>query len=73
MQGFEEQVLADLAVLKSQMASLMGNGQPGRLRELEGRVLEHERMLQRAIGIGSGLGALFAIAQVVIDVIQFRG
>ncbi len=36
--GFEGQVLADLSVLKSQMESLMGIGQPGRLTQIEARV-----------------------------------
>lgn len=66
MTDFEIQVLADLAVLKSQMASLLGNGQPGRLRELEARVDEHEASLQRAKGMGAIGGALLTIANLLI-------
>ena len=53
MDGFERQVLADLATLKAHMASLLGNGQPGRLQKIEARVEEHEGLLQRAIGVGA--------------------
>ena len=38
MSTFEAQVLADLRVMKRQMASLMGDCQPGRLILLEERV-----------------------------------
>ena len=38
MTDFEGQVLQQLSVLKMQMEQLLGNGQPGRLRELELRV-----------------------------------
>ena len=38
MTDFEKQVLADLAALKTEMHLLLGNGQPGRLREVEQRV-----------------------------------
>ena len=47
MTEFEGQVLADLSVLKSQMESLMGIGQPGRLTQIEARVELHERTMQR--------------------------
>ena len=50
MNDFETAVLTDLslvksemAVLKNQMASLMGAGQPGRLYALEKRLDQHER------------------------------
>ena len=48
---FEEQVLSDLATLKSEMKMLLGNGQPGRLRQLEQRVEKHESLVQRVSGI----------------------
>ena len=47
MSTFEAQVLADLSVVKSQMASLLGDGQPGRLSLLEERVERHELSVQR--------------------------
>ncbi len=43
MNEFEAQVLSDLSVLKSQMAGLMGDGNGGRLAELERRMDRHEQ------------------------------
>ena len=45
MSTFEAQVLADLSVVKSQMASLLGDGQPGRLSLLE----EHDQAIEDRI------------------------
>jgi hypothetical protein len=53
MTDFERNVLSDLAALKMQMLALVGNGQPGRLHELEARVNKHEALVQRAIGVGA--------------------
>ena len=50
MDDFEVTVLSDLAALKSQMASLIGLGQPGRLTMLEQRMEQHEVYLQRMKG-----------------------
>ena len=72
MTEFEKLVLADLATLKSEMKQLLGNGQPGRLRQLEQRVEEHERTLQRASGIGALLGVLLTIVHLAIDYLKFR-
>jgi hypothetical protein len=35
---FEQRVIADLAELKTDMKSLVGNGQPGRVTKLEAKV-----------------------------------
>ncbi|MGD0887943.1 MAG: hypothetical protein ABR889_01735 [Acidobacteriaceae bacterium] len=67
MTDFEGQVLADLCVLKSQMEQVMGIGQPGRLAQLEGRMQEHEKTVQRLKGIAGAFGALLTIAHVAID------
>jgi hypothetical protein len=47
MTDFEGQVLADLSVLKSQMKQVMGIGQIGRLGQLEDRMQDHEKAVQR--------------------------
>ena len=70
MNEFEQQVLADLAVLKSQMSSLMGNGQPGRLRELELRVERHEAVVQRVAGVGGILAVLLTMLHAAIDLFR---
>jgi hypothetical protein len=72
MTDFEQQVLADLAELKTQMRALVGNGQPGRLRELELRVDAHERYLQRAGGIGAALAVLITLAHFALDFLHWK-
>jgi hypothetical protein len=67
MTEFEGQILADLSVLKSQMKQLMGIGQPGRLVQLEERVEQHERSVQRIKGLVGAGGALLAIFHLAID------
>jgi hypothetical protein len=67
MTDFEGQVLADLSVLKSQMEQVMGIGQPGRLSQLEDRMLDHEKAVQRLKGMAGAFGALLTFAHVAID------
>ena len=67
MTEFEGQVLADLSVLKNQMASLIGVGQPGRLAQLEERVERHERSVQRMKGVMGAAGGLLTVLHVAID------
>jgi hypothetical protein len=63
MTTFEEQVLNDLATLTSEMKALLGNGQPGRLRQLEQRVDRHETLVQRLTGV-------WAVAAVVLTMLH---
>jgi hypothetical protein len=72
MCDFEAQVLADLAVLKSQMKEVVGNGQPGRLAQLESRLLDHEKTVQRLKGIAAAFGALLTVAHTAIDLLLPR-
>ena len=72
MTDFEGQVLSDLSVLKSQMKEILGNGQPGRLAQLEGRIFDHERTMQRMKGIAAVFGGLLPFAHVAIDLIVGR-
>ncbi|WP_158942072.1 hypothetical protein [Granulicella sp. S190] len=67
MTEFEGNVLADLSVLKSQMKQLMGVGQPGRLNQLEDRVAQHERSVQRMKGLLGAGGAVLAMLHLAID------
>jgi hypothetical protein len=69
MSDFEAQVLADLAVLKTQMKEVVGNGQPGRLAQLESRLLDHEKTMQRMKGIAAAFGALLTVAHAAIDLL----
>jgi hypothetical protein len=67
MTEFEGQVLADLSVLKSQVNSLLGVGQPGRLTQLEERVERHERSVQRVKGMVGAVGAVMTALHLAID------
>jgi hypothetical protein len=67
MTDFEGQVLADLSVLKSQMKEVVGNGQPGRLSTLEGRLHEHEKTVQRLKGMAGAFGGMLTFAHLAID------
>ncbi|HTV05160.1 MAG TPA: hypothetical protein VME86_07305 [Acidobacteriaceae bacterium] len=72
MTEFEAQVLADLSVLKNQMVTLLGNGNSGRIAQIEGRVDQHERSLQRAKGFIVAIGAIFTLIQCLIELISRR-
>ena len=70
MTDFESQCLADLSVLKSQMRGLIGIGQPGRLTQLEDRVEQHERSVQRMKGLLGAGGAVLAVFHLAIDYLR---
>lgn len=67
MYEFEAAVLADLGALKSQMAALIGQGQPGRLSALEKQLERHEVYLQRFKGFAGALFVLTAMVHIAID------
>lgn len=70
MDKFEVIVLSDLAALKSQMAALIGLGQPGRLTMLEQRLERHEVYLQRMKGLMGALFVLMTAAQIMVDYLK---
>lgn len=72
MTEFEAAVLADLAVLKSQMREIVGNGQPGRLAQLEARIQEHEKTVQRLRGLATAFGGVLTFAHLAIDLLIAR-
>jgi hypothetical protein len=67
MNEFEAQVLSDLSVLKTQMTSLTGDGNGGRVVELERRMDRHEQNWQRAKGFVAAVSALFAVVEVALE------
>ena len=67
MNEFEAQVLSDLSVLKSQMNGLVGDGNGGRLAELERRMERHEQNWQRAKGFAAAVSVLLAVMEVAIE------
>ncbi len=67
MNEFEAQVLSDLSVLKTQMIGLTGDGNGGRIGELERRMEHHEQNWQRAKGFAAALSVLFAVIEVAME------
>jgi hypothetical protein len=67
MNEFEAQVLSDLSVLKTQMSGLMGDGNGGRLAELEQRMDRHEQNWQRAKGFVAAMSVLLAVIEVAFE------
>lgn len=67
MNEFEAQVLSDLSVLKAQMIALAGDGNGGRIAELERRMDRHEQNWQRAKGFLAAVSVLFAVIEVAIE------
>ena len=56
MSDFEQKVLSDLAEVKAHMRWLVGNGNEGKVQELQERVDRHEAFLQRFTGNRHGGG-----------------
>lgn len=67
MNEFEAQVLSDLSVLKTQMPGLTGDGNGGRIAELERRMECHEQNWQRAKGFLAAVSVLLAILEVAVE------
>ncbi|HVJ05406.1 MAG TPA: hypothetical protein VM578_07025 [Candidatus Saccharimonadales bacterium] len=67
MTNFEERVLRDLGELKTHMRWIVGNGNEGKIQELEMRIQKHESTLQRAAGIGVAAGVLLTIVRITLD------
>ncbi|HWR34721.1 MAG TPA: hypothetical protein VN622_02485 [Clostridia bacterium] len=70
MNSFEERVLSDLAELKAHMRWVLGNGNEGKIQELEIRVQKHDSYLQRAGGIGVAVGALMTLIHFAFDYLR---
>ena len=64
---FEAQVLSDLNVLKSQMCALMGDGNGGRIAEIERRMEEHEQNWERAKGFLAAFSVLLTVVEVAVQ------
>lgn len=67
MNEFEAQVLSDLSVLKIQMSGLVGDGNGGRLAQLERRMARHEQNWQRAKGFAAAMSVLLAVVEVAFE------
>lgn len=67
MNEFEVQVLSDLNVLKTQMSGLMGDGNGGRIADLEHRMECHEQNWQRAKGFLAAFSVVLAAVEVAVE------
>ncbi|MGA9667966.1 MAG: hypothetical protein WBQ94_02090 [Terracidiphilus sp.] len=67
MNEFEAQVLSDLSVLKTQMTNLTGDGNGGRIAEIERRMDRHEQNWQRAKGFLAAVSVVLAVIEVAVD------
>jgi hypothetical protein len=67
MNEFEAQVLSDLSVLKTQMTNLTGDGNGGRVAELERRLERHEQNWQRTKGFLAAMSVVFAVIEVAVQ------
>jgi hypothetical protein len=67
MNEFEAQALSDLSVLKSQMNGLMGDGNGGRIADLEHRMEAHEQNWERAKGFLAAFSILLTVAEVAVQ------
>lgn len=67
MNEFEAQVLSDLCVLKTQMTGLVGDGNSGRIMDLERRIERHEINLQRAKGFMAAVSVVLAVIEVAVE------
>jgi hypothetical protein len=72
MNEFEAQVLSDLCVLKTQMTGLVGDGNSGRVSDLEKRMERHEQNWQRAKGFMAAVSVLFAVIEVAVEAFKRR-
>jgi hypothetical protein len=67
MDEFEAQVLSDLSVLKTQMTNLVGDGNGGRICDLERRMELHEQNWQRTKGFIAATSVLLAVIEAAIE------
>ena len=67
MTNFEVRVLRDLGELKAHMRWIVGNGNEGKIQELEMRIQKHETALQRTAGLGVAAGILVTLMHLALD------
>ena len=72
MNDFEQKVLSDLAEVKAHMRWLVGNGNEGKIQELEERVDRHEAFLQRFTGIATAVACLLTFVHFAIDLLKYK-
>jgi hypothetical protein len=69
---FEQKVLSDLSELKANMRWVIGNGNQGKIQEIEERVERHEAYLQRFTGIATAVASLLTFFHLAIDYVLYK-
>lgn len=72
MDTFEEKVLSDLAELKAHMRWVVGNGNQGKIQEMEERLNRHETHLQRMVGAGSAIAAAITVMNLIVNFLKLH-
>jgi len=52
------------------MRWIVGNGNPGKIQQLEGRIARQEGFLQKVMGLGIALGGLITLAHLAFDYLR---
>jgi hypothetical protein len=58
--------------VKAHMRWLVGNGNEGKIQELEEKVTRHEAFLQRFTGIATAVACLLTVVHFAIDLLKYR-
>jgi len=69
---FEQKVLSDLAELKANMRWVIGNGNQGKIQEIEERVERHEAYLQRFTGVATAVASILTFFHLAIDYMLYK-
>ena len=69
---FEERVLNDLAELKTNMRWIVGDGNAGKIQQIEERVDRHEAYLQRFTGVATAMAGLLTLFHLAIDLLRLK-
>ena len=69
---FEQKVLSDLGELKANMRWVIGNGNQGKIQEIEERVERHEAYLQRFTGVATAVASILTFFHLAIDYMLYR-
>ncbi|HEY3927209.1 MAG TPA: hypothetical protein VGL89_02435 [Candidatus Koribacter sp.] len=64
--------MSDLAELKAHMRWVVGNGNEGKIQEIEERLERHEGHLQRMIGVGSAIAAAITVMNLVVNFLRLH-
>ena len=67
MTQFEERVLCDLSEMKAHMRWIVGNGNEGKMQEIETRIQKNEAQMQRLAGVGAALGGLLTVLNLALN------